>query len=202
MQLVQRTFLPWGRFLAWCGWAACVGLALCGCSSSKAYRELDGWLVCENARPQYHAYYDVFYAAPLAYAGRGEYPYAAHDQALEETTRMFGKHVRIFAPIYHDRADLERALDHYLDTYHGNGLPWPMNDDSRPFVFVGEGLGATYLADFVRRKEDKLRKLGYVGSWFSPATTNGFVTAEMVSDVNQSVKRVLYLKTWDRDEED
>ena len=183
-------------------WGLIAGaLALCGCSSSGVYRELDGWLVCENARPQYHAYYDVFYVAPAAYAGRGDYPYEAHDQALEETTRMFGKHVRVFAPIYHDRADVERAFWHYIDTYHGNGLPWPMNDDTRSFVFVGEGLGATYLADFVRRKENKLRKLGYVGSWCSPTTTNGFVTAEMVSDINQSVKRVRYLKTWERDED-
>ena len=173
-----------------------------GCSSPGVYRELDGWLVCENARPQYHAYYDVFYLAPEAYAGRGEYPYAAHDQALEETTRMFGKHVRIFAPIYHDRADVERAFWHYIDLYHGNGLPWPLNDDSRPFVFVGEGLGATYLADFVREREGKLGRLGFVGYWGSPPTTNGFVTAEMVSDINQNVKRVLYLRSWERDEED
>lgn len=178
------------------------GLAVGGCSSSGVYRELDGWLVCENARPQYHAYYDVFYVAPEAYSGRGDYPYAAHDQALEETTRMFGKHVRIFAPIYHDRRDVEKAFWHYIDTYHGNGLPWPMNDDTRPFVFVGEGQGAAYLADFARRKESKLRKLGFVGAWCSPETTNGFVTAEMVSDVNQSVKRVRYLKAWDRDEND
>ena len=106
-----------------------LAFAVGGCSSSGVYRELDGWLVCENARPQYHAYYDVFYVAPEAYSGRGDYPYAAHDQALEETTRMFGKHVRIFAPIYHDRRDVEKAFWHYIDTYHGNGLPWPMNDE-------------------------------------------------------------------------
>ena len=183
------------RLVAACG----VALALCGCSSPGVYRELDGWLVCENARPQYHAFYDVFYLAPEAYSGTGEYPYALHDQVMEETTRMFGHHVRVFAPIYHDIADAERALDHYLDLYHGNGLPWPMNDDSRPFVFVGEGQGAAIVAEILLRRESKLRKKGYVGNWCSPGTTNGFVTAELVADIGQSVKRVLYLRAWERD---
>lgn len=174
---------------------------MCGCSSPGVYGELDGWLVCENARPQYHAYYDVFYLAPEAYSGKGEYPYAAHDQALEETSRMFGNHVRVFAPIYHDVEDVERALEHYLETFHGNGLPWPKNDDSRPFVFVAEGEGAALANDIARRKERMLRKHGFVGSWCSEGTFDGFVTSELVSDIGASVKRRLYLKAWDRDDD-
>lgn len=182
------------HLLTYCG----LVLALCGCSSSKVYRELDGWLVCENARPQYHAYYDVFYLAPEAYAGQGEYPYAAHDRALDETTRMFGKHVRVFAPIYHDRRDVEKALAHYLDTYHGNGMPWPQNDDSRPFVIVAEGQGAEIALEIARRKQRMLRNHGFVGCWCSPETMTGFVTDVLVSDIGASVKRGLYLKTWNR----
>lgn len=174
-------------------------LAFCGCSSSGVYRELDGWLVCENARPQYHAFYDVFYAAPAAYVGQGEYPYAQHNQTLEETTRMFGHHVRVFAPIYHNAADVEQALEHYIDTYHGNGLPWPENDDTRPFVFVGEGQGAAILSEILMRRESWLLKRGFVGFWCSPGTAEGFVTPELVNEINQNVKRVLYLRAWNRD---
>lgn len=173
-----------------------VSALVCGCSSSGVYRKIDGWLVCDNARPQYHAYYDLFYVAPQAYDGQGEYPYAACDQVLEETTRMFGSHVRVFAPIYHDRQDVERALRHYLNTFHGSGFG--SDDEHRPFAIVAEGEGAAILSEILDRQEKHLRKEGLVGCWCSPDTSSGFVTEELVADIGANVRNVLYRRAWDR----
>lgn len=174
-------------------------LAVLGCSSSKAYEDQDNWLVRENARPHYFAPYDIFYLAPQNYSGQGQYPYEAHGKAMTETVDQFGVHTRVFAPLYHDAEDVAAAYFHYLDHYHGNGLPWPLNEDDRPFVFVGEGVGAQLLSEFERSRPWRLRRKGFLGGWYSPDTTNGFITATMVKDVDAVVKSELYRRGWNRD---
>lgn len=172
--------------------AICGCAILSGCASQDVYDEPDSWLVRENGRPHYFAAYDIFYLAPHRYDGHGEFPYAAYAQVRHEVVMPFGVHTRVFAPIYRDAEDVERALDYYLERYH--------DGDERPFVFLGEGDGAKILADLAREREGSLRKKGFQGGWYSPDTECGFVTEATVSDVNDFVGSVLYERSWGRRE--
>lgn len=186
------------------GWGVLVLLLLSvgltsGCSSPQPFKKQESWLIRENARPHYFALYDIFYLSPSNYVGTGDFPYAAHGKALEETVNQFGVHTRVFAPIYHDAKDVEEAFEYYLDMYHGNGLPWPINEDDRPFVFIGEGEGAKLLSDFEQSQLRRLRRKGFLGGWYSPETKGGFVTDILAREVTDAVRAEVYKRTWGRD---
>lgn len=171
---------------------------LCGCSSPGVYDSPKGWFVCENARPLYAVDYDVFYLASDSYDGREESVVAQREKIKVDVTRKFGPRVRVFAPVFHDGEDIERAFWHYLDVYDDGGYA-DAQDAGRPFAFVGEGKGAECACDFVRREERRLRDRGLIGCWFSPMATNGFLSAEMVSEIGAKVRRMTYQKVWGRD---
>ena len=182
------------------GLACALGLFLfCGCSSPGVYDRPEGWFVCDNARPLYSADYDVFYIASDPHDGQGEGLAAQRGKISVEVTGKFGGRVRVFAPIYRDGEDIERAFRHYLDVYDDGGYA-DARDAGRPFAFVGEGKGAECACDFVRREEERLRDRGLVGCWFSPAATNGFPSAATVSEIGAKVRDMAYRKTWGRDE--
>ena len=170
---------------------------LAGCFSPCPYEDQDNWLIRDNARPAYFALYDVFYLSPTVY--NGTYPYKARIKAQDETSVLFGKHVRVFAPLYQNEEDLDTAFAYYADTYHGGVWPHRLTGGDRPFVLIAEGKGAELLAAYEEDHRGRLERLGLVGSWYSPMTTNGFMTAAIVSNVNEVVRAELYRRTWKRE---
>jgi hypothetical protein len=160
------------------------GLSFAGCIGGRGpYYNVDSWYVRQNAVPQYFAPYDVFYMFSEPYDD-GKMSITNRDFTVKQT-ELFGKKVRVFAPLCRDADDAETALDWYLDNYH---------DPDRPFVFLGEGEGAKLLEPLI----DGARGKGLVGSFLSEERTpDGFVTPELVDRINERVRAYLHRREWE-----
>ncbi len=159
------------------------GLSFAGCIGGRGpYYNIDSWYVRQNAVPQYFAGYDVFYMFPETYDS-GKMSISNRDFAVKQTG-LFGNKVRVFAPLCRDAEDAETAFDWYLDNSH---------DPDRPFVFLGEGAGAKMLEPLV----DCARRNGLVGSYLvQERVPNGFVTQELVDQINERVREHLHRLEW------
>lgn len=160
-----------------------------GCvSRPDPYSFVDNWLIRQNAVPPYFAEYDVFYAARELYEPV-DYPVDLYDYAYAQTVEMFGKKVRIFAPLIHDAGDVEAAVEHYLGHYHRG---------KRHFVFLGEGKGGELLKAYAEENAGALKRRGMVAGWYSPGS-EGMVTSNLVEEVGRAVKFARYEQEWGRE---
>lgn len=155
---------------------AALALLIVGCNSARPYYNIDNWYVRQNAVPQYFARYDVFYLHPEFYVGMVQ-SISNHDYTVKYTSDLFGKKVRIFAPLCRKAEDAEEALEWYLDNYHDSG---------RPFVFIGEGEGRKMLKPLI---EDSWKQ-GLVSYHWGRPTTN------MVMRITAEIDEFLYRRDW------
>lgn len=164
------------------------GMVLVGaCNVPKPYYAIDNWYIRNNARPQYFAKYDVFYYHP-EYHHAGRMNITNHDFAVKQTTDLFGKKVRVFAPLCHDLKDAQDAFDWYIDNYH---------DPEQPFVMLGEGEGGKMLLELL---EDISNENSFVSAhYITNVTDDGFMDATIVSNIEDEVNFFLYEREWGRE---
>lgn len=166
-----------------------VGLIfLVGCNTvdrrpTDPYYIITNWYVRENARPQYSATFDVFYLHPALYDSE-EISQKNLDYTMNNTSYVFGKEARIFAPLCHDLEDCKRAFQWYYNNYHS---------PKRPIVFIGEGEGAKLLEALLSKSKPD----GMVLAKLSPEKVEGnYVTPEMVAEIDEEVRKYLYAMKW------
>ena len=142
-----------------------------GCQTNP-YTYSDNWVVRQNATPKYFAEYDVFYVypalqTPMMWETNKDAAENIFNYVSFHTTNVFGKKVRVFAPLVHQLPQEEydailnspgyknpwktalkpgiqdtiMALRFYLENYQ---------KDEQPFIMLGHGQGALYLYEALK----------------------------------------------------
>lgn len=157
-----------------------------GCKTNP-YTYSDNWVVRQNATPKYFAEYDVFYVYP---ALQNSMMWETNKDSAENifnyvsfhTTNVFGKKVRVFAPLVHQIPQEEysailnspeyknpwktalksgiqdtiMALRFYLENYQ---------KEEQPFIMLGHGQGALYLYEALKYCREIEPDMGFIAAY-------------------------------------
>ena len=168
--------------------AALAAALLAGCASPYDY--VDNWLIREDPVRPFAVHADVIYLQDALYTNVSSVA-TMLAYARDEVGRGRLSHVaRVFSPLVASPGDLNLAMKWYLKHHH---------DGRRPFFFIGEGAGGALLREYESENIDDLRDDGFVAGYYSEKTGNGFVTNDMVREIQDAVVRVRYREHWGRE---
>lgn len=159
---------------------------LAGCQTNP-YTYSDNWVIRQNATPRYFAEYDVFYVypalqTPMMWETNKDAAENIFNYVSFHTTNVFGKKVRVFAPLVHqvpqeeyisilnstdytdpwDTAlkegikDTIMALRFYLENYQ---------KEEQPFIMLGHGQGALYLYEALKYCSEIEPDMGFIAAY-------------------------------------
>lgn len=157
-----------------------------GCQTNP-YTYSDNWVVRQNATPKYFAEYDVFYVypalqTPMMWETNKDAAENIFNYVSFHTTNVFGKKVRVFAPLVHQLPQEE--YDAILNS-PGYKNPWktalkPGIQDTimalrfylenyqkyeQPFIMLGHGQGALYLYEALKYCSEIEPDMGFIAAY-------------------------------------
>ncbi len=188
--------------------AVLFALIATGCSSVSPYDYMDNWVIRQNAVPGYFADFDVIYIYPSTVSNskdlilnwkKEKYAEEIFEFTRFQTSEVFGKKVRIFAPFVHQTSEQEyqkltssnlegwrhtaiangiedtiEAIRYYLKKYHTPG---------RPYILLGEGQGAVDLYYAMKECTDINTQNGFVAAYLlnMPFLSEGMIVENFKS---------------------
>ena len=163
-------------------------LALAGCRSSP-YDYMENWAMREDAVRSFSVGADLIYLQGALYTNVSAVAGITAYVRSEVGKGRFTGIARVFSPLVEREEDLEMALDWYFDNCGGG----------RPFFFVGEGEGGALLKAYEERNSEELREKGFVASYYTKNSHEGFVKDWLVRAVREGVTARRYRDQWGRD---
>ena len=160
------------------------------CLLSSPYDYAENWLVREDATRQFAVPTDIIYMQGVLYTNVADVAKMSAYAQGEIGKGRFGGLARVFAPLVANAEDVEMALTWYLRHHHGR---------NRPFFFIGEGACGALLKQYEEQNEEDLRDEGFVASFYTEKSHEGFVTAEMVREIRHALARSRYREQWGRE---
>jgi len=160
------------------------------CLLSSPYDYAENWLVREDATRQFAVPSDIIYVQGIPYTNVADVATMHSYVQSEVGNGRFGNIARVFSPLVANAEDVEMALTWYLRHHHGR---------NRPFVFIGEGACGALLKQYEEQNEEDLRDDGFVTSFYTEKSHEGFVTDEMVREIRHALARVRYRDQWGRE---
>ena len=170
---------------------ALLALPLAGCLSyTSPYDYVENWLVREDPVRTFVIHADIIYVQSELYTRLADVQKMQDHVRLEVGQGKFSSIARVFSPLIASPEDLEAALKWYFRYHHKK---------NRSFIFIGEGEGGQFLMDYEQEHADELREKGLVASYYCDEHKRGFVTQEMVDEIQEAIARARFRQIWGKE---
>ena len=170
---------------------ALLALSIAGClSHTSPYDYVANWLVREDPIRTFVIHADVIYVQSELYTKLADVQKMQDHVRLEVGKDKFGGIARVFSPLIASPEDMEAALKWYFRYHHKK---------DRSFIFIGEGEGGSLLQEYEQEHADELREKGLVASYYCDEHKRGFVTQEMIEEIQEAIARARFRTIWGKD---
>ena len=170
---------------------ALLALPLAGClSHTSPYDYVENWLIRDDPIRTFVIHADVIYVQSELYTKLADVQKMQDHVRLEVGKDKFGGIARVFSPLIASPEDMEAALKWYFRYHHKK---------DRSFIFIGEGEGGAFLKEYEDKDAEDLKEKGLVASYYCDEHKRGFVTQEMIEEIQEAIARARFRTIWGKD---